>query len=128
MVNRRDSSKITLFQQTIAHYGAAHRRIPPASPTYNSMAEAFNRLSEDECYGNMWQPSWDEFIKEATDYQRHFNFERVNTYRGANPWALLQDKAPEIDPEVLDLPPILLDSLLDRERCKAWRAWQDGVP
>ena len=69
----------------------------------------------------MFFQTYRQFFKQATVYQRMFNMERVNTYRRANPLALLLKKAPpvvvappHIDPDVLILPPIEVDRLQER--------------
>ena len=76
----------------------------------------------------MYIPSYSEFFAKTAEYQRAFNMERVNSYRGANPLALLIQKAPHIDPAVLTLAPIEVDRLLTREKLATWRSWQEEVP
>ena len=123
-----DSPKETLFEQVIARHGATHRRIPFGACTYNSMVEASHRLIETECYDDMYLPTYQGFFHDVAHYQRHFNLERVNTYRGANPLALFIEKAPHVHVDALILKPIIVDTLLTRERYRTWRTWQDSIP
>ena len=127
-LHEKDSPKETLFEQVIARHGATHRRIPFGACTYNSMVEASHRLIETECYDDMYRPTHQGFFHDVTQYQRHFNLERVNTYRGANSLALFIEKAPHVHVDALILKPIIVDTLLTRERYRTWRTWQNRVP
>jgi len=97
-------------------YGAARRTIPFGASTYNSAVESSHRLIEDECYGTMGMLTRNECCAETAAYQRWFNWERVNSYKGATPLALLREKAPKVPYEVLMLPPIEVEILLTRAR------------
>ena len=121
------SPKITLFEEMIDVCGAQRRCNPIGACTFNSAVESFHRTIEIECYHDMWMPTYKNFFRDVQQYQKHFNFERVNSYRGANPLALLIEKAPHVDPEVLELKPILIDRLLTREKYMAWREWRDVI-
>ena len=49
-------------------------------------------------------------------YQLFFNLERPNTYKeNKSPWQLAKEKNPNITKEALMLPPVDLDSLLNKK-------------
>ena len=118
------TEKKSLFEMALAQRIVTHRRIPFRACTYNSMVESSHRLIEDECYGNMFLPSYQTFFEKTGEYQRWFNIERMNSYRGGSPLTLLKHKAAEIDPAVLILKPLEVDTLLNRETLERWRSWQ----
>ena len=83
------------------------------------MVEASHRLIEDECYGDMYVPSYQSFFYDVTEYQKYFTIDRINRYRQGSPRMLLQKKHPDIDPRVLILEPIEVCSLLNRKKLNA---------
>jgi len=67
---------------------------------------------------NMWMSTRNEVFARVAAYHYRFNNERVNTYRGATPLALLRERAPGVPYEALILPPIEVETLLTRARAK----------
>ncbi len=124
-----DSDKETLFEQRLTHENIPHRKIPPGACTHQSHVEASHRLIEDELYADMWHPTRESFLGQARVYQKWFNLKRYNTYQGGTPVELFRKRMPGCDPRgAAELVPIIVDTLLTRERLATWRSWQDGVP
>jgi len=91
-------------------------RIPPKSPTWNSDVESFHRIIEDEFYECEQYGSLTEFLKKAYTYQIYFNYRRKNRWRGKKtPEEILREvENGDTDTSSLNLPPIILDNLLDK--------------
>ena len=52
-----------------------------------------------------------DFLNKATFYQNYFNFVRPNSYKGdRTPWQIIQEERPDLSPEVLLIPPLMLDA------------------
>ena len=105
-----NSLKKTLFTKVIElSYAATHKTIPPGAKTYQSDVESSHRLIEDEFYACRYFSSAQDFLKQAHQYQNHFNFTRFNTYKNGSPVQLLQQAAPLINRDVLNFKPVLVD-------------------
>ena len=116
--------KKSLFENALREYKVGYARIPPACCTFNSAVESAHRLIEDECYGRMLHPKYGEFLEQAAEYQRYFNCGRQNSYRNATPLQLLEQRNTEIDPAILQLRPIEVDTLLISDALNRWKLWQ----
>ena len=86
------------------------KTIPPGAKTYQSDVETSHRLIEDEFYACRYFSSAQDFLKQAHQYQNHFNFTRFNTYKNGSPVQLLQQVAPHINRDVLNFKPVLVDT------------------
>jgi transposase InsO family protein len=101
------------YQKVLADAGIVHTRIPPRHCTWQSDIERFNGLIEEEFY--MCEPFEDreDFLAKAYAYQLFFNYGRKNRWRDRKtPVELLREKMPKVDEQVLNLPPIRLETLL----------------
>ena len=101
------------YQRVLARAGIVHTQIPPRHCTWQSDIERFNGLIEEEFY--MCEPFEDrgDFLAKAYAYQLFFNYGRKNRWRdNRTPAEILREKMPEIDEQVLNLPPIRLETLL----------------
>ena len=100
------------FTKAVEHImKSRHVRIPPGAKTWQSDVEASHRLIEDELYSCEVFSSKDSFFKKAEEYQRFFNLQRNNSYKGGSPKEILQSTDSTIDPEVLIFKPVLIDTL-----------------
>jgi len=101
------SHRRSRFEQTLARYGVKHRLIPPARPTYNSDAETFHRIVEDEFYCAENFATAGNFYGKAACYQAYFNILRKNRSRNENtPLDLLKPHNPNNPAHIAALPPI----------------------
>jgi transposase len=95
--------------------GARHVFTPPRWPNANADVEAVHRLIEEEFFDLERFRGPEDFLRKATLYQHYFNFARPNSYKAERtPWQLVEQDHPEIQAEVLALPPVLLESELER--------------
>jgi len=100
-------------RQVEDHYGMQHDRIPPHCSTYNSDVESFHNLIEREFYDIETFSGLPELLGKAYAYQLYFNYQRPNAWReGKSPYELLSELAPTISPQVLALPPVIVDDFL----------------
>ena len=114
-----NTTKKTLFTKIIEQlFDSAHKTIPPGAKTYQSDVETSHRLIEDEFYACEYFYSRKDFLEKAQAYQRHFNFERFNTYKKGTPKEILQ-KISNLSEKVLDFKPEIVDNYFDEtlERC-----------
>ena len=108
---RWNSLKKTLFTKVIeVSFTSTHKTIPVGAKTYQSDVETSHRLIEDEFYACRYFSSAQDFLKQAHQYQKHFNFTRFNTYKNGSPVQLLQQAAPHINRNVLNFKPVLVDT------------------
>ena len=106
-----NSLKKTLFTKVIeVSFTSTHKTIPVGAKTYQSDVESSHRLIEDEFYACRYFSSTQDFLKQAHQYQNHFNFTRFNTYKNGSPVQLLQQAAPLINRDVLNFKPVLVDT------------------
>lgn len=103
----------TLFEQTVAAFGATYQTIPPGACTYQSDVEAMHRLIEDEFYDHEDYQSRRHLCQKAYTYVTYFNTQRRFRYKeDQTPLEILERVAPEtVDTDrIVVLPPILLDA------------------
>jgi len=111
-VSKREGK--TPFQERIDYYRASHGRIPPARPTFNSDVESFHRIIEQEFYSCEAFENQTQFFAKAYSYLLFYNYFRPNSWKeNQSPWQIVQKAFPEIDSNVLNLPPIHLDPLTE---------------
>jgi len=78
----RSKNKLSLFEEMIIEkHKAKHKRIPPASPTYNSDVETVHNLIEDEFYKVETFKSKQDMIIKTFAYLIYFNNFRKNRNR-----------------------------------------------
>jgi len=80
----------------------------------NSEVERYHGLIEQYFYSIQHIQSRDDFFKQATNTQVWFNYIRKNSYKDwKTPVEILKEDYPDMDPQVLALPPIELDNYQD---------------
>jgi hypothetical protein len=95
--------------------GAEQVFTPPRWPNANADVEAVHRLIEEELFDLEVFADTEDFLRKATVYQHFFNYARTNSYKGRKtPWDIVQKDHPGIRPEILALPPVLLESEFER--------------
>mgnify|MGYP001610655437 FL=1 len=93
-----------------------HSTIPPGAHRFQSDVETVHNLIEVEFYEIEQFADRADFLEKAYTYQLFFNLERPNTYKESkSPWQLAREKCPDMPKEVLMLPPVDLDALLDKK-------------
>ena len=90
---------------------SSHITIPPGAKTWQSDVETSHRLIEDEFYACEYFYTRLDFMKKTFVYQKYFNFERNNRYKGNPPVKILKDIAPKIHEEILSHKPVVVDTL-----------------
>jgi transposase len=104
----------TAFEKILGEIKIEHDRIPPRCSWMQGDIETFNRIIEDEFYDIEDYENGIAFLGKAYGYQLFFNYLRKNRGRKRKaPVDILKERFPAIDPGVLNLPPIRLESLLD---------------
>jgi len=90
----------------------APEQIPPGAKTCQSDVEAFHGIIQDELYRVEKLRSEAELLGRARTYQVYFNHFRKNLWKGAKtPAKILAEAGSKLDPSVLTLPPIRLESI-----------------
>lgn len=113
-VNKK-TNRLSLFEKTLKYYEITHGRIPPRSSYLQGDVETFNRIVEDEFFEVESFRDEEEFLGKTYAYQLFFNYLRKNRYRdNKSPVDILRERFPEVDTNVLNLPPIRLDHQDDR--------------
>ena len=113
-VNPTAPNTKSAFEKMLGGLKIEHGRIPPRHSWLQGDIEAFNRLIEDEFYDIEDYENGIDFMGKSYAYQLFFNYVRKNRNRGRKaPVEILQERFPSVDPGVLNLPPIRLESLLD---------------
>ena len=103
----------SLFEAVVEKItGSLPEQIPPGAKTCQSDVEAFHGIIEDEFYGVEKLRSASELLGRARTYQVYFNHFRKNLWKGAKtPAKILSEAGSKVDPSVLTLPPIRLESI-----------------
>jgi len=101
------------FTHTIEEvYKAKHCYIPPGCPNANADVESSHAIIENEFYDIEGFTGRDDFLRKVAIFQHYFNFVRPNSYKkGKTPWQIVKEERPGISPEVLLLPPVILDDI-----------------
>lgn len=101
------------FEKVVAEAEGTHTRIPPRHCTWQSDVERFNGLIEEEFLMCETFNSEEDFLAKSYAYQLLFNYERKNSWReDQTPVQILRSKMPKMDEQVLNLPPIRLETVL----------------
>ena len=109
-VNKKTSRK-SAFERALIRHEIHHGRIPPRCSWLQGDVETFNRIVESEFFDIESFSSREDFLGKAYTYQLYFNHARKNRYRGnKSPLEILRERFSDVDEDVLNLPPIHLDS------------------
>jgi transposase len=103
------------FQKVLDFYKVHHARIPPRHCWKQADVETFHNLIEEELFDIEGYANEAEFMGKSYAYQLYFNYVRKNRYRGnVTPCEELEERFPETDTGILNLPPVRLETLLDK--------------
>ena len=72
-LNPQNSSKKTLFEDTLAKLGIRHKLIKPYTPRHNGKVERSHRKDNEEFYASHKFYSFDDFKKQLAVRQRQYN-------------------------------------------------------
>ena len=109
-VNKKTCRK-SAFEKALIRHEIDHGRIPPRCSWLQGDVETFNRIVENEFFDIESFGSREDFLGKAYCYQLYFNYVRKNRYRdNQSPLEILRERFPDVDEDVLNLPPIHLDS------------------
>ena len=123
----KQQSAFTQTVQTIS--GLTHRIIPPGAHTWQADVETVHRLIEDEFYEVETFPDRRQFLDKATSYILWFNVARQNSYKGhKTPWEIIQERDPNINPQIVSLLPVFLDELLIQNLNSKPHGGDDVIP
>ena len=112
-LNKRTPGFIHAIEKT---YNAHHLYIPPACCNANADVESVHSTIETEFFDIEGFRNRRDFSAKINTYQDYYNLARKNRSRGGkSPLELLTEKAPELDPRILILPPVDLGALLSRQ-------------
>ena len=110
-VNKK-TNRPSAFEKALIRHEINHGRIPPRSSWLQGDVETFNRIIESEFFEIESFTDSQDFLGKAYAYQLYFNYLRKNRYRdNKSPVDILKERFPDVDADVLNLPPVLLDSL-----------------
>ena len=110
------AKKPSAYTLAIESAKLTHGTIPPGAHRFQSDVETVHNLIEAEFYEIEDFTDRINFMEKAHTYQLFFNLERPNTYKeNKSPWQLAQEKRSDITKEALMLPPVDLDSLLNKK-------------
>jgi transposase len=108
--NKKTNHK-SAFEKALLRHEIRHGRIPPRCSWLQGDVETFNRIVESEFFEIESFTNQEDFLAKAYGYQLYFNNIRKNRYRdNKSPLEILKERFPEADENVLNLPPIHLDS------------------
>jgi transposase len=112
--SRKKINRPSAFEKILLANDIEHERIPPRCCYLQSDVETFHRIVEDELYEIETYSNQIEFLGKAYAYQLYFNYIRKNRYRdNKSPAEILRERFPNINEDVLNLPPIRLETLLE---------------
>ena len=97
-------------------FNAFHVYIPPGCCNANADVESVHSTIEPEFFDIEGFRNRTDFFAKITTYQHYYNLARKNRSRGRkSPLDLLTEKAPELNPLIVTLPPVDLGSLLSHQ-------------
>jgi len=109
---RKKLNRLSAFEKVLKEYKIEYHRIPPRASYLQGDVETFHRIVEDEFYDMEEYKNEIEFLGKAYAYQLYFNFIRKNRYRESKaPVGILRERFPKINEQILNLPPIRLESI-----------------
>jgi len=106
--------KLSLFEEIVTEkYKARHKRIPPASPKYNSDVETVHNLIEDEFYKVESFKSKQDMVLKTFAYLIYFNNFRKNRNReNQTPKDILKNENKKTCQRKLNFSPIIIDEFM----------------
>ena len=108
----RDDRSRDGFEKIVESFGCSHKRIPPRAWSYNSDVETVHSTIELEFLDLENFESVRDFHQRVASYQAWYNIVRENSHKGyKSPWQLIREIMPEMNIELVRLPPIMLDWL-----------------
>ena len=108
-VNKK-TNRLSAFEKVLLRHKIKHGRIPPRCSWLQGDVETFNRIIESEFFEVESFKDSQDFLGKAYSYQLYFNYIRKNRYReNKSPAEILRERFPQMDEDVLNLPPIRLD-------------------
>ena len=111
---KKKINRPSAFEKILMDNEIEHGRIPPRCFYLQPDVESFHRIVEDELYEVESYENGVEFLGKAYAYQLYFNYIRKNRYRDdRSPVEILRERFPHINENVLNLPPIRVEILLD---------------
>lgn len=109
---RKKINRLSAFQEELKANHIEHGRIPPRCSYLQGDVETFHRIIEDELFEVESYTNPIEFLGKSYAYQLYFNYLRKNRYReNKSPVQILKQRFPQVDPGILNLPPIRLEIL-----------------
>lgn len=109
--------------------GLKHQTIPPGAHTWQADVETAHRLIEDEFYEVEQFAGRQDFLAKTATYGLWFNTLRKNSYKEyKTPWGLLHARDPTISPQIVWLPPVFLDELVNQRLDQLHSGGYDVVP
>jgi transposase len=110
----KNINKLSAFEKVLKNNKIEYERIPPRACYLQGDVETFHRIVEDELFDLENYENHTEFLGKSYAYQLYFNYLRNNRYReNKSPVRILQERFPDINKDILNLPPIRLESLLN---------------
>jgi transposase len=110
-VNKK-TNRPSAFERVLLRHEIKHGRIPPRCSWLQGDVETFNRIIESEFFEIESFKNSEDFLGKAYTYQLYFNYLRKNRYReNKSPLQILRERFPQVNEDVLNLPPIRLDCL-----------------
>ena len=109
------SKRLPVFTNLVENFFGVrqHKRIPPGEKTWQSDVETFHKRIEYEFFRIEDFQSITEFLGKAYAYQLWFNYYRKNSWKNyQTPVEILKKDYPWINPNVLNLPPVILETYL----------------
>jgi len=98
------------FGKIVEGFGATHRRIPPRAWSYNSDVETVHSTIELEFFDLENFEGLKDFHSRVASYQAGYNIIRENSHKSfKSPWQIIREIKPDMDIELVRLPPIMLD-------------------
>jgi transposase len=108
--------------------GQFHRTIFPGAHRMQADVETIHNLMELEFYEIEQFKNRLDFFNKAACYQLFFNLHRPNSYKEyKTPWALAQEKRPDLDKRLLMIPPVDLDKLLSWKASSLFKGGNDQL-
>jgi len=109
--------------------GLVHSTIPPGAHTWQADVETVHRLIEDELYEVEQFSGRQDFIASTGTYALWFNVARKNSYKeDQTPWEIIHARDPTIRPEIVSLPPVFLDELVNQRLDQLSSGGYDVIP
>jgi len=108
----RDDRSRDGFEKVVQGFGSTHKRIPPRAWSYNSDVETVHNTIEKEFFDLENFANIRDFHQRVASFQACYNIIRENSYKDfKSPWQIIRAIRPDIDIELVRLPPIMLDWL-----------------